>query len=133
MNTDKFTHGKGTFDALDLSMRFKFKSPSSIGFKFATKQAQHTIIGEMQIHQPCEGHIKARVYIQLPSEYKECKLLVQILEAAFRELGIPPDETYELSFDNSEDGLFTCQPLNREGLTDRTGNWTRPRSPLRAI
>lgn len=93
MNTDKFAHSKGTFDALDLRVRFQFKSPSSIGFKLATTHA-YTIIGEMQVHHPCEGHIKARVYVQLPGEYKECKRLVQILEATFRELKIPLDETY---------------------------------------
>jgi hypothetical protein len=123
MNTDKFSHDTGTFEVLDLRVRFKFKTPSSIGFNLATNQ--HTIIGEIQVHHPCVGHIKARVFIQLPSRYKEYNQIVPILEAAFRELEIPSDETWELSFDNSEDCIFTCQPLNREGLTDRTGDWRR--------
>jgi hypothetical protein len=120
MNTDKFAHGKGTFDALDLRVRFEFKTPSSIGFKLSTQRAEHTIIGEMQIHHPCEGHIKARVYIQLLSEYKDCKKLMPILEATFQELEIPLDETWELHYDNSKDGLLTDQPRNREGFTSHT-------------
>ena len=62
----------------------------------------YTIIGEMQVHHLCEGHIKARVYIQLPAEYKECKRLVQILEATFRELEIPLEKRMNFFFSDSE-------------------------------
>jgi len=124
MNTDRFSHSAGAFEALDLSVRFRFKSPSSIGFKLAPKEA-HTIIGELQVHHPCEGHIKARVYIQLPSEYKECKRLVPILEATFRELEIPLDETYELFFSDSENGLLMGETRNREGITNGIGSEIR--------
>jgi hypothetical protein len=120
MNTEKFAHGKGTFSALDLSVRFKFKTQSSIGFKLATTQEQPVIIGEMQIHHPCSGHIKAHIYIQLPEEYKNVKLLIPMIQVAFRELEIPSDETYELSYDDSMNGLLTDQPLNREGFTSHT-------------
>ena len=125
MNTDKFTHDQGTFEALDLRVRFRFKSPSSIGFRLSTKQAAYTVIGEMQVHHPCEGHIKARVYIQLPNEYNDYKKLVPILEATFRELEIPLDETYELFFGNSEDGLIVGQTRNRKGIDNGIGSEIR--------
>src|SRR5437879_5495949 len=101
MNTDCFQTREDGFDALDLRIRFSFKTSSSIGFDVAMERFHGTILGAIQVHHPCPGHIKARVYVQLPKQYNDAKLLVSVLQAAFRELQIPLDETYELSCDTS--------------------------------
>ena len=119
MNTENFAENDGTFEVLDLKAKFEFKSPTSIGFRIALGRFESTNIGAIQVHHPCSGHIKARVYIQLPKRYNDMRLLVEILQAAFRKLEIPADETYQLSYDATEDGLEMFQPMNREGQSDR--------------
>jgi hypothetical protein len=119
MNTERFQTAKDGFDVLDLRAHFFFKTASSIGFRVAMGRFHGTILGAMQVHHPCSGHIKARVYFQLPKQYCDPKMLVEIGRQAFRELDIPQDETYEFNFDPAEDGLLVVQHVDTDGRTDR--------------
>jgi hypothetical protein len=89
------------------------------GFDLAKQRFHGPNIGAVQVHHPCDGHIKARIYVQLPKEYRDHHTLDRLRSQAFRALNIPLDETYELEFDSAEDGLKIAQPVNRDGITDR--------------
>ena len=118
MTSDRFNSHKDTFEVLDLKAKFCFKSSSSVCFNLGS-QLYSTIFGDIQVHHPCTGHIKAFVYIHLPDRYRDSALLTEIRKAAFRELAIPEDETYELFFFYDADCVSIVQPVNREGFTDR--------------
>ncbi|HSU55510.1 MAG TPA: hypothetical protein VLT36_15755 [Candidatus Dormibacteraeota bacterium] len=119
MNTENFKKSVDGFEAPDLRVKFFFKTASSIGFDLAMERFHGTILGGMQVHHPCEGHIKARLYIQLPKKFRDHNLLDQLRIRTFNALRIPLDETYELEFRGAEDGLIIGQPVDRNGITDR--------------
>jgi hypothetical protein len=120
MNMERFQMHTDGFDILDLRAKFFFKTASSIGFHMAMGRFHGTILGGMQVHHPCSDHIKARIYIQLPKQCCDAKRLAEIGRQALRELAIPQDETYEFTFDPTEDGLLMVQPVDRDGMADRT-------------
>jgi hypothetical protein len=120
MNTGRFQKRSADgFDAPELRVKFFFKTSTSIGFDLAMERFHSTIVGKMQVHHPCDGHIKARIYVQLPKKHGDHNTLNQLRLQAFRSLDIPLDETYELEFTSAEDGLIIGQPVNRDGVTDR--------------
>jgi len=120
MNLDRFDNtAADVFDVLDFQAKFAFKSSSSVSFDLGKLSKKGGMVfGNFQIHHPCEGHIKAFVYVHLPIRYRDHKLLVELQKTAFSKLGIPYDETYELYFFDA-DCLAIHQPVNREGFTDR--------------
>lgn len=120
MNLERFNHHDEMFDVLDLQASFAFKTSSSVCFALGKLSNRGGMVfGDFQVHHPCEGHIKAFIYVHLPSRYRDSKSLVELQKAAFRELGIPDDETYELSFFDADGCLSIMQDINREGITDR--------------
>ena|ERR1051325_3607781 len=121
MNLDRFNRrGDEMFDVLDFQAGFAFKSSSSVCFQLGRLSKKGgTVFGDFQVHHPCEGHIKAFIYIHLPTRYRDPKSLVELQKTAFRELGIPDDETYELYFFDAEGWLIMGQHVNREGISDR--------------
>ena len=121
MTLERFNACRDTFDMLDLRAHFHFKSGTSVGFELGPilkGQHSHIISGALQVHHPCVGHIQAQLYVQLPRRYSEPQFLRQIIEAVFRELGIPADETYELHYCDATDRVQMNQRRNREGLVD---------------
>ena|ERR1043165_450790 len=121
MTLERFNTCRDTFDMLDLRAHLHFKSATSVGFQLGPipkGQHSHIISGALQVHHPCAGHIHAQLYVQLPGRYSEPQLLRQIVEAVFRELGIPADETYELHYSDAAGGVQMSQRVNREGLVD---------------
>ena len=120
MNLDRFNIHEDMFEVLDLQARFAFKSSSSVCFDLGKFSKQGgTIIGNFQVHHPCEGHIKTFIYVHLPARYLESTSLSDLQKAAFRELSIPDDETYEISIFDAEGWTSIMQPVNREGISDR--------------
>jgi hypothetical protein len=105
-----------------MGLRFKFKTSGSIGFVVALIPDDPRTIapyGDIQIHHPCSGHIKARIYAQFPKTYREYATLDLIRKALFREVGIPADETYEFQCEICDGGgLVFDERRNREGITD---------------
>jgi hypothetical protein len=118
MNLNRFNTRHDMFNVLDLQAAFNFKSSSSVCFRLGKLSKKGgTVIRDFQVHHPCEGHIKAQLYIHLPTRYQNS--LVELQKAAFCELGIPDDETYELSFFDTEAWTGMGQYVNREGISDR--------------
>lgn len=121
MKLQRFDTRRDTFDMLDLRAHLHFKSGTSVGFELGPipkGQHSHIVSGALQVHHPCAGHIQAQLYVQLPRRYADPQILRQVVEAVFRELGIPADETYELHYNDAADGLGMSCRVNREGLVD---------------
>jgi hypothetical protein len=125
---------------LDLTAKVEFKSPSSISFDIGRlsntlrlpadeddkevvfsgeRPFVFTVIGWIDVHHPCDGHIKTQLRIRIPAKYHLVEQMKSIIQRVFEVLDIPLDETYEAVF-------FTCdritgieQATNREGMTDR--------------
>ena len=140
MDIARFTKSNDQFSLLDLIARVEFKSNSSISFDIGRlsntlriptgehgKEVQFsggrllvfTVIGWIDVHHPCDGHIKTQLRIPMPAEYLLFDQMKSIIQRVFEVLDIPLDETYEAVF-------FTCdritaieQATNREGITDR--------------
>ena len=76
-------------------------------------------LGWVEIHHPCEGHIKARIRALLPQEYHQPEKMKQIVEVLFVHAGIPVDETYEAHFVSPSAQVGISRPMDRNGYTDR--------------
>jgi len=121
MILERFNSSRDVFNLLNLRAHFAFKSETSVGFLLGSipkGKDSHIVIGAMQIHHPCIGHIGAYLYVQLPRRFTEPDILRQLCEATFSELGIPADETYELHYSESSKGITMDQRASRERLTD---------------
>ena len=121
MKLERFNTHRDTFDMLDLRAHLHFKSATSVGFELGPVpkgQHSHIVSGAFQVHHPCAGHIQVQLHVQLPRRYAEPQLLRQLVEAVFRELGIPADETYELHYSDAADGVQMSHRANREGFVD---------------
>jgi len=79
--------------------------------------------GWIDVHYPCDGHIKARIRIvflnQQMSSFRESDLFGEI-KALFEQLGIPCDETYEVDFIEVKRNMRAVNPKDRHGQQDRT-------------
>ena len=122
MNLSQFNSRKDSFRVLDLTARFSFKTESSISFSLErhskgllpTRQ-----IGWIDLHYPCDGHIKVQVRISLPSEYHADDKFRAIVTAIFAAVSVPVDETWDAVLFETRGVMETGQPVNRDGLTDR--------------
>ena len=76
-------------------------------------------MSSVDVHHPCEGHIKARLRVLLPARYHGWEKMRELVERMFAALGIPADETYEASFASAEQQTGIEQATDRDGLTDR--------------
>lgn len=75
--------------------------------------------GWVDVHFPCEGHIKARVRGALPDEFLEVPKVQCFITDLLRQLKIEQDETYEATFFKPTKTIEIGKSLNREGVTDR--------------
>jgi hypothetical protein len=140
MDMSRFSKTNGQFSLLDLTAKVEFMSYSSLSFdigrlsntlRLPTDEHDKEVgfsgerlfvsivIGWIDVHHPCDGHIKTQLRIRLPAEYHLVDQMKSIIHRIFEVLDIPLDETYEAVF-------FTCdritgieQATNREGMTDR--------------
>jgi hypothetical protein len=70
-----YEHGD-RFLVLDLTASFSFKSPGSISFDLGTlSDGMFSVIGWVDVHHPCEGHIKAKFRVLLPARYSGAGLV----------------------------------------------------------
>src|SRR5580765_3676013 len=95
-----FLHEHGDRIAvLDLLASFAFKSPCSVSFDLGTDGGGvFNVVGWVDVHHPCEGHIKARFRVLLPARYHAWAQMRDFVQQMFTALGIPTDETYEAEF-----------------------------------
>jgi len=122
MNTSRFRSDKDTFNVLDLTAVFDFKTDSSVSFtleRYSRSLLPTRMMGWIDLHHPCAGHIKLRVRIALPAEYHTPEKLREIARAALDALGVPPDETWEADLCAVTATTVMAQPVDREGFTDR--------------
>jgi hypothetical protein len=124
MNTKAFLHCGHGFDVLDLSAKLAFKSETSIAFSigrpFVTRSGPvgSVCVGWIDVHHPCDGHIKAQLRIRIPPEYHEFDKKKNVIRTVFGALSIPLDETYEATFFSSDNVQSVQQRTNRDGIWD---------------
>jgi hypothetical protein len=129
------------FRVLDLSARFAFRSATSISFDlgrfsdtlvlpgggfdgedFVMKTPAgrvFNVAGRVDVHHPCEGHIKTQLQVLLPAEYHPFEQMKEFVETVFKALGIPSDETFEAHFVSPEQQTGYENATDREGMSDR--------------
>jgi hypothetical protein len=122
MDLTRFNGYHDGFDVIaDLRADLEFKTSTSIGFQL---HQEGYVRGWVEVHHPCDGHIKARIRGELsPSRAPNLDNATarQILDKLFVALRIPQDETYEAEFVSSTDGVvYLEQCVDRDGLTDRS-------------
>jgi hypothetical protein len=134
-DADRWQRGQ-EFSLLDLIAKLEFKSESSLSFKLGTKGDTlllpgmeepwvtgpgiiFTLIGWVDIHYPCEEHVKAQLRICLPDKYHEHERMRDLVQQLFERLGIPADETYEAHFVAASRQTGIEQLRDRHGMTDR--------------
>jgi hypothetical protein len=124
------------FPVLDLIALFRFKTASSVSFHLGTQSGTlyyppdgvavpfgpgevFNVIGWVDVHHPCDDHIKARLRVLLPARYHDWKQMKQLVETMFSALGIPADQTYEASFVSADQETGIERATDRDGMTDR--------------
>jgi hypothetical protein len=122
MSISRFNSQKDTFTVLDLTARLSFKTESSLSFAFVRSSksllpTRH--IGWIDLHYPCDGHIKLQIRISLPAEYHAPERFSAIVAGMITALEIPPDETYEARLFAESAPLEMSHTTNRESVTDR--------------
>jgi hypothetical protein len=137
MNTSGFSRGDHGFDILDLKARFAFKTGTSISFdigrwsntlrlpsaegneEFVWSEDRpfvFNVVGWIDVHHPCDGHIKAQIRVGIPDEYHSFDRVKGIVETILKALEIPPDETYEATAFNCDNGMVIIQPIGPNGV-----------------
>lgn len=122
MDTTQLARGNDAFTLLGLTARVAFKSPSSVSFdlgRWSHSRFSFTHAGWIDVHHPCNGHIKTQLRINIPVKYQVFDQMKSIIHLAFNALAIPLDETYEALFFASDRQTSIEEATNREGMTDR--------------
>jgi hypothetical protein len=131
----------GDFALLGLTGRVAFRSESSISLDigwlsnsltlpFGTNSEENVVftddkpfvfhvIGGIDVHHPCDGHIKTQIRMRIPAEYHYVDRMKALLKSVFELLAIPPDETYEAVFFSTDKIISIEQATDRHGMTDR--------------
>lgn len=111
-----------TTNILDMTASLAFQSTSSMSFSLS-RQSESLCparqLGWIDIHFPCEGHIKAQIRVVIPKEYHMPVKMAAITKAVMVIAGIPEDETYEATFVDAAAITVLSQPTNRQGITNR--------------
>jgi len=85
--------------------------------------------GWIDVHFPCQGHIKVHIRGALPAERLDAAKIQELISELRRHLKIPPKETYEAYFFKPVNVVATVQPVDREGKSDRIGTTTTWKVP----
>ncbi len=141
MNNTPFSNDNDGFDILDLQARFVFKTDTSISFDIGRWSntlripravgggerglVQDTpfvfnVIGWIDVHHPCDGHIRTYLRIRMPEEYHALERVKSIVATIFKALDIPLDETYEATAFDSDNVIAVVQPKDRNGMTEQS-------------
>ena len=136
MDTTRFQSRDTEFPVVDLVASLSAKTETSISFNLGRysdvlelpedgtcisvgPRGVFNVIGWLDVHHPCHGHIKTNVRVVLPNEYLEWESMRDIVHQVFSALSIPADETYEASFVSPDQQTGIEQATDREGMTDR--------------
>jgi hypothetical protein len=99
-----------------LRLTAAFCSPTSISLDV---MAGVYCVGWIDIHYPCEGHIKLQIRAAVPAEYLKEGSLRDFVNAIRPHLGIPAEATYEALFFEASRKIKITQPTDAEGRSDR--------------
>jgi hypothetical protein len=141
VDTSRFGDRDSGFRVLDLSARFAFRSATSISFDLGRYSdtlrlpgggpfggdfvmnvgpgGVFKVTGRIDVHHPCEGHIKAQLLVVLPAEYHPFERVQEFVATIFEALGIPPDETFEALLVSPVQQMVYENATDREGRSDR--------------
>ncbi len=122
MDTSRLSNDNDAFCLFGVTARVAFKSQSSISFdlgRWSRTRLTFTHIGWIDVHHPCEGHIKTQLRIRIPAPYHVFEQMKLIIDLTLGALAIPLDETYEAVFISGDRETGIEQATNREGITDR--------------
>ena len=127
------------FPVLDLKAKLAFRTAASASFDLGRDLAHSTIswgdsrpgeditidigpvfeaAGRLDVHHPCDDHIKAHLLVTLPVEYHSRERMREFVATVFEALGIPADETYKVNYLSPKHGVCYIQPEDRDGVTD---------------
>ena len=112
---------KVSWHVLDVTARLEFSTPSSKSFaleRYSKSLCPTRQLGWIEIHHPCEGHIKAHIRVLLPEDYHQPEKMKQIIEALFAHVGVPVDETYEAHFVSPAAQTVISRRMDRNGCVD---------------
>ena len=122
MGTTDANSSKGVWRALDMTAQLEFSSASSKSFtleRYSKSLCPTRQLGWIEIHHPCEGHIKAQIRASLPEEYQQPEKMREVVEHLLAHAGIPAGETYEAHFISPSGQVVIARPVDRNGYTDR--------------
>lgn len=103
------------FSVAAIELSCSFCTPTSASF--ALKTGNHR--GWIDVHFPCQGHIKLQIRGSLPEECLEFAKAKELIFALRRHLKISETETFEAVFFKPTKVFQIEQPTDREGMTDR--------------
>lgn len=107
---------------LDMTATPSFHTASSKSY-ILSRQSQglcsNRQLGWIDVHYPCDGHIKTQIRVHIPKEYHEPDKMKAMIQAILVLAGIPEDETWETAFIDASNVTVMAQTTNRDGITDR--------------
>ena len=78
------------------------------------------VTGRVDVHHPCEGHIKTQLHIVLPPEYNSSERMKEFIAIVFEALAHPLGcDFYEALFVSPEQQTGYENATDREGMSDR--------------
>ena len=103
------------FSIMTAELTCTFCTPASVSFSLKQGSSR----GWVDVHYPCEGHIKAQIRGALPDGFLEGSKVRQFVTDLLRHLRIKEDETYEATFFKPTRVVELGKSKNREVTTDR--------------
>jgi hypothetical protein len=75
--------------------------------------------GWIDLHYPCEGHIKLQIRGSLAEDCLNPLVIQTLLPMIIKETGIDPATTYSAIFFKSSKEMHITQAVDENGMTDR--------------
>ncbi|MEI8042029.1 MAG: hypothetical protein WCL11_11510 [Verrucomicrobiota bacterium] len=103
------------FSVMSAELACAFCTQTSAGFSVKAG----TFRGWVDVHFPCEGHIKVRIRGALPDDYLKGPAIKQFVSELLAQLKVKSDDTYEATFFKPTKVVEMGKSVNREAVTDR--------------
>jgi len=104
---------------LEVSLFIVTETPGSVCLDIRKGKKMQLVLGWIDIHYPCSGHIHVQIRGMLPERLMSPQNLQVLVSEIFRWLEIPINETWELSVCSALKQVGMSQRVNAEGKTDR--------------
>jgi hypothetical protein len=103
------------FSAMSAELACAFCTQTSASFSIKVGKRS----GWVDVHFPCDGHIRVRIRGALPDEYLEPSRIRTLVSALLDQLKIQRDETCEATFFKPTKIIEMGKSVNRDGMSDR--------------